>query len=132
MKKIVIVLILALAGLTSNAQTFWYQAHEFAYKIKNNDKWTGWSDWRPSSIKIMIDVDSDIIKIFSDINQTYNVVQHVEDYTDDSGGQQAKFRVVDQDGDRGTIRLRVEKNNNSQLYVEYADVMFVYSGLEKL
>ena len=39
----------------------------------------------------------------------------------------AKFSFVDQEGYKGIIRLRIEKNGNSQMYVEYANIMWVYN-----
>jgi len=48
-------------------------------------------------------------------------------YTDESQGKQTKFYVIDQDGDLGYVRLRIEKNGNSQVYIDFNDVMWVYN-----
>ena len=123
MKKFILLLTM-LIGFVANAQTFIYQAEEFAYKEKNfYGHWMEWSDWEPSSVKITINTDRDIIKIYSPSIQTYLITEHIENYVDLDGGRQSKFRVIDQDGDKGTIRLRIEQNGNSQLYVQFNNVM---------
>ena len=43
------------------------------------------------------------------------------------GGTNVKFYVIDQDYDRGSIRLRVERNGNSQIYVDFSNVAWVYN-----
>ena len=57
----------------------------------------------------------------------YVVTNYDGSYTDSSGGQQVQFSVVDQDYDSGKIRLRIERNGNSQVYVEFADVILVWN-----
>lgn len=130
MRKFLFLLILMLGiGLASaDAQTYYYRTTSFAYKYANSyGNWTNWSDWQESSLRISIDFDNDVIKIFSPKTQVYVVVSRGERYTDASGGSQIIFSVIDQDGDRGSIRFRVERNGNSQLYVDFADAMWVYN-----
>jgi hypothetical protein len=55
------------------------------------------------------------------------VYAYTDPYYDDGGGVQIKFSVIDQDGDRGTVRLRIQNDGNSQLYVDFADIMWVYN-----
>lgn len=58
--------------------------------------------------------------------QIYKVLEQVKSPYD-SNGTQVKFRVIDQDYDKGFLRLRVENNGNSQIYVDYADISWVYN-----
>lgn len=134
MRKLILAMFMIFAvSMTANAQSYIYQAKYFAMKMVNSSgRWTDWSDWEKSSVKIMIDFDNDVINVYTERRQKYVVIEYVGNYTDGSGGKQTEFRVIDQDGDVGKIRMRIEKNGNSQLYVDFADVMWVYSGLTRL
>ena len=110
-----------------NAQTYYYKTYQFSIKYKTNNVWGSWLDWQPSNMKMKIDLDDDIITIYSEKVQVYRVLESMGTYTDDSGGKQTKFFVIDQDNDYGYVRLRIEKNGNSQVYVEFNDVMWVYN-----
>ena len=127
MKKFLICLLISFCGLTASAQyTQWYRATSYSYRYLNYGTWTQWCVWTSCSVNIKFDLSSDIIQIYSDKYQAYKVLyQEANPY--DSGGQQIKFRVIDQDGDYGHIRLRVENNGNSQIYVDFANVSWVYN-----
>ena len=77
-------------------------------------------------MKVKFDLNRDQIVIFSPDIQIYNVL-NVEEPPYDPSGQQIKYRVIDQDDDFGHIRLRIENNGNSQLYVDFANVKWVYN-----
>lgn len=129
-KYFFILLAVMLFGVTNKveAQTYNYRAFEFSIKYLNdNGTWTNWSDWKKVNIRVKIDFDTDLIVVHSQRTQVYQVISGGESYTDSSGGQQVKFKVIDQDDDYGTVRLRIEKNGNSQLYIDFSDVMWVYN-----
>lgn len=133
MKKFlfVLTLILSFSFINVDAQTYRYVATEFAFRYVSNGYWTSWCEWQPSAVRITLDLDNDIIKVFSQTTQIYIVIKLDRRYTDDSGGKQVEFTVIDQDEDIGKVRLRIETNGNSQLYVDFADVSWVYSGLKR-
>ena len=131
-KKLLILLMFGLFATNMDAQVIYYQAKQFAMKYVENGRWTSWTDWKDSDVLLSIDEDNDIIKVYTEQRQVYLVVKHNGTYTDSSGGKQIEFAVIDQDYDKGKIRLRKEKNGNSQLYVEFSDIMWVYSGLRKI
>jgi len=127
MKKILLFIML-LVCTTVSAETYSYRSFQFAYKAKNSyGIWTDWTDWEKSNLLITIDFTSDVVTIYSSSKQVYNITDSDGNYTDSSGGQQMQFRFIDQDGDRGIIRFRIEKNKNSQIYIEFADVIWVYN-----
>ena len=110
------------------AQTHSYRTTEFAYKQVNSyGRWTNWTSWEDSDMLITINFSTDIVKIYSPVTQTYRITEFVRDFTDSSGGKQVEFNFIDQDGDRGSMRLRIERNGNSQIYIEFANVMWVYN-----
>lgn len=128
MKKTFLVILFVLSALCSNAETIWYKSFSFAMKyVDEYGYWTSWTDWSASNVKIAIDDEEDIITIYSKTPQIYIVKKYNGSYYDDKGGKQASFNVIDQDMDNGLIRLRVERNGNSQIYVQFADIIWVYN-----
>lgn len=132
MKKYLLILLMMFGMLFSNsidcsAQTYYYCTTGFSIKYKTSSGWTDWSEWKDSNMKMKIDFDDDIIVIYSPEIQRYLILEHVSNFTDESGGQQSKYKVIDQDDDIGYIRLRIERNGNSQLYVDFTDVTWVYN-----
>lgn len=128
MKKKLLTLVFCLIfSLVSFAQVNWYRTTSFAYKQKASYGWTNWSNWEKSNLQVSIDLDNDIIKIYSNKIQTYIVTEARDAYRDSSDGVTVEFGVIDQDYDRGTVRLRVERNGNSQIYVDFANIMWVYN-----
>lgn len=127
MKRILIIIMFGLfcVGATQ-ARTQWFKATEFAVRVVNNGYWTKWSDWESVDINIKFDLSNDLIIIYSQETQIYKVLEQVKSPYD-SNGTQVKFRVIDQDYDKGFLRLRVENNGNSQIYVDYADISWVYN-----
>jgi hypothetical protein len=132
MKKFINVFIIAFLmmfafNVNSNAQTYAYRGFQAAYKYVENGRWTDWTAWKNVNVIITIDYDNDIIRVHANSPQMYVVTNYDGSYTDSSGGQQVQFSVVDQDYDAGKIRLRIERNGNSQVYVEFADVILVWN-----
>lgn len=116
------------ASSSCKAQTYYYKTYEFAIKYRSsNGVWGNWSDWEKSNMVLTIDMDRDVITVFSQQKQVYRVVEYLGSYTDESDGKQVKYYVLDQDGDFGYVRLRIEKNGNSQVYIDFNDVMWVYN-----
>ena len=109
------------------AQSVWYfKTTEYASAKIENGKYT-WGDWEKSDMYIIMDLGNDIIKVLSKKNQKYTVYKSYGEYTDNSGGDNLKFGVIDQDGDRCEIRFRKEQNGNSQIYVDYGNCAWVYN-----
>jgi hypothetical protein len=75
---------------------------------------------------VTIDWTNDVVKIYSPVMQTYYLTKFVGEYKDESGGVQYEFNFIDQDNDKGTMRLRIESNGSSQLYVDFANIMLVW------
>ena len=126
MKRFILVFGL-LSASSLSAQTYYYKTFQFSIKYKTNGVWSNWSDWESSNMTLTIDLDRDVITVYSEKRQIYKVLENMGSYTDESQGRQTKFYVVDQDGDLGYVRLRIEKNGNSQVYVDFNDIMWVYN-----
>ena len=127
MRKFLILSIFVLICGALSAQTYNFKATELAIRYHNGYAWEEWSDWQPVSIQVKMDLDASLIIIYSNRTQIYRITEYDGSYTDSSQGNQMRFTIIDQDYDRGHLRLRVEKNGNSQIYVDFSDVMWVYN-----
>lgn len=127
MKRILVIIMFGLLYTGAiQAQTQWFRATEFAVRVVNNGYWTNWSNWESVNISIKFDLSNDLIVIYSQETQIYKVLGEVE-APYDSNGVQVKFKVIDQDYDKGFLRLRVANDGNSQIYIDFADISWVYN-----
>ena len=124
MKKFVLGIIIALfTAIPSFAQTINFKATSVAIKETGYQ----WTDWQKCNILITFNLKTDKVVIYSRSIQVYKILTQGESFIDESGGEQVKYRVIDQDDDLGSMRLRVETNGNSQIYIDFADVSWVYN-----
>ena len=124
MKKIILGIVIALlTTIPSIAQTINFKATSVAIKETGYQ----WTDWQKCNILITFNLKTDKVVIYSKSIQVYKVLTQGESFIDGSGGEQVKYRVIDQDDDLGSMRLRVETNGNSQIYIDFADVSWVYN-----
>lgn len=122
MKKFILIFALLLGLTTTYAQNVSYvTAYEVAIKIDGY-----WSEWQPCKVPIKIDLDNDKITIYSNEVQIYRVIGDAETPSDNNG-QQIAFIVIDQDGDRGRFRFRVQNNGVKQVYVDFTNISWCYS-----
>lgn len=126
MKRFLMIFALLLSIVAANAQVQYYRSTAYAQSNVYNGRYV-WSDWQSSNMTITINLNTDMITIYSPRTQIYRVVSAGDAYNDSNGGRQVSFKVIDQDGDRGTIRLRIESNGNSQIYVDFSNVAWVYN-----
>lgn len=120
MKKILISLILLISCCKLSAQTYWYQATKFAFANITNGFYS-WGNWENSDVKIKADLDNELIVIYSPSVQTYRLIGLDESNSDDT----TNIRVIDQDGDRGHIRLK-NRNEEQYIYIDFQNVAWVY------
>lgn len=124
MKKFIITIMLAIASTTAFAQTqMWLKATAFAMKPSYSSTW---SEWESSTVRICFDFIDNTITIYSPQIQYYQVIKQVPAPYDSSGVQE-KYLVRGINGYNYYIRLRIEKNGNSQLYVDANDGSIVYN-----
>lgn len=128
-KKILFVSFLLFSFQVADAQIKKYNATSYSYKTYNYTYkvWSGWSEWIKCNVKVYVNFDTDVITIYSSKTQVYRVISSSDAYIDESNGVQVKFFVIDQDGDKGTLRIRVQDDGSYQLYVDFADIMWVYN-----
>lgn len=111
----------------STTQVRWYKSYAYAQAAVYNGVYF-WSDWVNSIVNIKIDWDNDIVVIYSKKQQVYKITDTLQRLsTDNNGGKTAKFSFYDQDGDRGIMYLRFDNNGQSQIYIHFSDVAWVYT-----
>lgn len=103
-KLILIFLLFIGTSVIAEAQTYWYKTTSFAYRQVVGYGWSDWTPWEPTNMYILIDLDRDIIKVFSSVIQIYFVWAMTK--------PTPTRRVV---------------NRYSQIYVDFSDVMWVYN-----
>ena len=130
MKKLLFILILIFSICAVKAQTYKYYTTCFAYKYYENYGWTDWSEWERSHMLVVISTDRNIINIYSDKIQEYDIYEYTGEENDDDGGSSFLLQCVNKDGLRCQVRLRVQSDGSKQLYVDFNDAMWVY-GLEE-
>lgn len=124
MKKIILGIVLTLfMSIPSFSQIINFKATSVAIK----EAGYRWSDWQKCDILITFNLRTDKVVIYSRSIQIYKVITQGQNFIDESGGEQVKYDVIDQDDDLGDMRLRVERNGNSQIYIDFADVSWVYN-----
>ena len=104
----------------------------YAVGIRNSYGTIAWGDWERCKVMLTIDFDNDYIKVYSDKEQNYVIIDTSDPYRDKSGGSNIDCTAIDEEGIECTVRLRVQRDGTAQLYAFYNDVAWVYSGLERV
>lgn len=130
MKRICLIFILLFLTVIVKAQTYKYYTNSFAYKYYDNYRWTDWSDWEDSHMLVVISLDRNIINIYSETMQEYDIYEYNGEEKDRDGGTSLLFNCVNKDGLRCQVRVRVQSDGSKQLYIDFNDFMCVY-GLEE-
>ena len=123
MKKILLIFALLLTVFTTQAQNnvIYETTHELAIKINNQ-----WSEWKPCNVTIKIDLDQDKVTIYSDEVQIYRIIGETISPNDNSG-KQISFLIIDQDGDKGRMRFRVQNDGIRQIYIDFNNISWCYT-----
>lgn len=112
-------------------QTYKYKATDLAIKTYEYGRWSDWSDWERVDILVVINMDKDVITIYSKSTQEYDIIEYLGEENDRDGGSSVKFLCVNEDGSRCHVRIRMQKDGQRQLYVDFSDVMFVYNIINR-
>ena len=127
----IIFIILVLISTVSFSQVIKLKAFEIAFKYKNDktQRWDQWSDWEDVDILVTIDSDPQRIKIFSEKEQIYDIIKYKGETTDSDGDITSEWICVNEDGRKCGVRIvKLNSHNNiQQLYVDFADFIFVYN-----
>ena len=75
---------------------------------------------------VVINLDRNIINIYSEERQDYDIYEYLGEESDSDGGNSLKLNCVNKDGLRCQVRLRIQSDGSKQLYVDFNDMMWVY------
>lgn len=114
-------------GAEAQAQAYKYNAVEYSYRTsEDGSTWSSWSDWADCKHLVVINLDKEDITIYTDPVMEYSIYDMGDKERDANGGEQLHLSCVDNDGDRCTLRLRVQSDGIVQLYVDYSNISLVY------
>ena len=133
MKKFLLLLFAFLVTTTGDlfAQTYKYHTTDYSFKAVNQyGQWLDWSDWETYRCLVTINIDKDIITIYSDTPEEYNIVNYLGVSYDESS-KITTYLTVDNIGDKCYVKLRSLNTGELQLYVEYSAAIFVYNLTER-
>lgn len=125
MKKILTLLLLIIIGCTVvNAETTRFKSRAVSLKtLDSNGYWNNWSDWE--STEVLITIDSSLITIYSQKIQSYQIISNGNSYIEE-GIKCIDFKFIDQDGDRGTMTFATKPSGQSEIYIRFKNVQWVY------
>lgn len=130
MKKIPILLLFFFSGVVNvDAEVVKFKTTSVSYMTHDDlTGWSDWSTWEPTEMLVVIDADRDLVTIYSENPQEFDVIDTIEENEyDNEGGTSTTFLVVDEDGLRCHLRFRVQSDNSLQLYIDYNDFRYVYN-----
>lgn len=123
MKKLIVILMLAVLGVTAaSAQIYTYKSYAYAQKKPGY----AWSNFVNSNLTITINFDTDVIKIYNKLGSTFRIY-NTYTQTDNDGETQLYCDAIDEENLRCTVRLVIRNNGQSQIYIDYRDISWVYN-----
>ncbi len=102
-----------------------YIAYEYSVADVNDGIYT-WYEWRKCRVEVVFNYTKDQIYIDSSNPQLYAIISDSTKRSDGKGGIVYEWTVIDQDHDRGSVRLRINPEYN-QLYVDFDNIAWVYN-----
>lgn len=131
MIKKLLLLVFLFMGVSVSAQvikfrTVAYSENRYDFNLQ---RWNGWSDWEKSNMLLTIDLQNDVIKVYSPTPQIYKVYESGESYYDSDGDLNMLFNFIDQDYDKGAVRLLQRRSGSSEIYIEFLNVRWCYRVL---
>lgn len=127
MKKFIFAIIFSFIAIAVSAQTISFRTTSYTYKEMGYYGWTDWKPYQSSNMLITMDLTNDVVTIYSPKTQIYAIYSYNGSYVDSDGDQISKYSFVDQDGDIGQMRLVIRRNGTSELYIDFSNIIWVYS-----
>ena len=128
MRKFLVALTLVvLTAVSVSAQTIRFRTTSFTSQERTSYGWTNWKPYQSSDILVTMNLDTDIVTIYSPRKQIYKIISYEGEYMDNDGEPILLYRFIDQDGDIGTMKLMQRRSGKSELYIMFNSIIWVYS-----
>ena len=79
----------------------------------------------PNYTKLIINYYYNTITLYSRNIKIYKIIGH-RAFNDANGDYNMVYKFVDQDGDRGTMKLLMRANGQSEIYIMFNNVKWCY------
>lgn len=120
MKKLILVLLLFIS-VNTFAESITVNLSEFAYK--KEDVWTS---WQKCSVKMVFDIDSDLIEIYSDTYQKFSL--KIEEVVEEVDKTVYVFSAVDSNDINCVVTLYFYKETTlSFIDIYYSNFEYMYA-----
>lgn len=128
MKKLILILFATIFSMSMYSEILTCRTNLFAINEYNEyyGEWTGWSDWEESNMLVTINAEDGIVVINSPYRQVYSFISNARDYYDSDNERNIEVKFIDQDGDRGTLRLILRNSGNLEMYINFSNVRWCY------
>lgn len=129
MRRLVVLFFVCILSVSCFAEVRWLKAYQYAFANVINGTHV-WGEWQPSSIKICFNSDERVVVVYSPRVQIYRIYDLYNDgneFADANGGTNVMMYVVDQDNDLGRVKFRIGPSGESQVYIHFANMAWVYN-----
>ena len=127
-KTLLAFLIMLCSSLTANAEVLKLRSTEYSYKYQyDSGYWSDWSAWESTSVLIVINLSTERVTIYSELKQEYDIYNSSDTEYKSDGSEIITLSCVDADGIQCEMRIRKQSDGQVQLYVDYADISWVYN-----
>lgn len=127
-KRLIMIVFLSLFLIPAGAQVLKFKTTAFASNSYNytTERWSGWSDWERSNMLVTINLNTDVVTIYSPVTQRYQIYDGESSYYDSDGDLHMVYKFIDQDYDKGVMRLLQRQSGASEIYIEFANIRWCY------
>lgn len=131
MKRLLVMLVLMISMVSASAQVLNFRTTSYTYKENYGYGWSNWAPFENSNLLITINLNTDVVTIYSSKIQRYQIIDYIGTTTDQDGDTTIKYRFIDQDGDYGHMRLVQRNGSKSEIYIDFRNVIWVYSVIRQ-
>lgn len=126
--KYLLAALFLICSISSFGQILKFRTTAFASNSYNyyTQRWTGWSSWENSDMLLTINLNNDVVTIYSPKTQIYSIYDFDGEFYDSDGDYNMVFWFIDQDYDKGKMKLLQRTSGASEVYIEFSDLRWCY------
>ena len=93
------------------------------------DQWRPWEEWEKSNVLITMDIDKDVIHIYSKREQRYDIISYSDKIIDEDS-ESVVMDCIDEEGIRCTVKI-MRYDDYSHIYIKWSNMQYVYQVVAK-